>query len=166
MHKVIKGTQQLDNDPWIVVSQETTDFAQAQALGEQLLLPLTLWLEDAKEYIDNPKIGVWLKSDEEPEALLPYLTQLQLIAIDFPVFTDGRGYSQARRLRLNFDYKNELRAIGDVLRDQMQFYRRCGFDSFALREDADVTHSIEGLEDFSVFYQDADDNYKPPFARH
>jgi uncharacterized protein (DUF934 family) len=78
---------------------------------------------------------VWLGPDDDVAPLLPWLATLPLIAIRFPVFTDGRGYSLARLLRGRHGYAGELRAVGDVLRDQLYFLQRCGFDSFALRAD-------------------------------
>lgn len=166
MQKLVKNSALLDNDPWCVVDKSCNDLQTALSQGEQLLLPLKLWLEQAETVATNKNIGVWLDSDEDADALSAYCEDLEIIAINFPVFSDGRGYSQARRLRLNYGYKKELRAIGDVLRDQMQFYQRCGFDSFALREDINAEQAIAGLNDFDIHYQDAADNYVPPFARH
>ena len=117
------------------------------------------------ELSSKADIGVWLDSDESPEALADHCDSLKLIAINFPVFSDGRGYSYAQILRNTYSYMGELRAIGDVLRDQMFFYQRVGFDSFALREDRDASVALKGLQDFSNPYQAAQDNPTPLFRR-
>jgi len=93
------------------------------------------------------------------------LAHFQVIALNFPSFTDGRHYSSARLLRERYGYKGEIRAIGDVLRDQLFYMRRCGFDAFAIRADRDPVDALEGLKDFSVTYQAAADDERPLFRR-
>ena len=83
---------------------------------------------------------------------------LPLIAVDFPVFSDGRGYSAARLLRERYGFQGELRAIGDVLRDQLYYLAHCGFNAFAVRADRDIEDAFRGLSDFS-------DNYQATWAR-
>jgi len=85
--------------------------------------------------------------------------------VSFPVFTDGRGYSIARLLRDRHGWTGELRAVGDVLRDQLFALARCGFDSFALRAGQDVQASLAAFGDFSVRYQSATDEPMPLFRR-
>jgi uncharacterized protein (DUF934 family) len=92
---------------------------------------------------------VWLGPDDDVAPLLPWLATLPLIAIRFPVFTDGRGYSLARLLRGRHGYAGELRAVGDVLRDQLYFLQRCGFDSFALRADQPPEEALAAFHDYS-----------------
>ncbi len=101
----------------------------------------------------HPDSGVCLQPDDDFDALLPDLPRLALIAVNFPVFTDGRGYSIARLLRERHGYRGELRAIGDVLRDQLYFLHRCGFDAFALRADQDAEQALQAFGDYSVSYQ-------------
>jgi sulfite reductase (NADPH) hemoprotein beta-component len=91
----------------------------------------------------------------EPQDFADALGIVRLIAIHFPVFSDGRGYSLARILREQMGYKGELRAIGDVLRDQLFLMRRCGFDSFEMRADRNAADALPGLTDFSFAYQRA-----------
>jgi uncharacterized protein (DUF934 family) len=118
------------------------------------LVPLARWLEWREVgHVPHPGIGVRLEPDDDFEVLLPNLDSLTLIAVNFPVFTDGRGYSVARLLRGRYGYRGELRAVGDVLRDQLYFMRRCGFDAFALRADQDVELALRAFEDYSVSYQ-------------
>ena len=90
---------------------------------------------------------------------------MPLIALDFPVFTDGRHFSSARLLRERFGYKGEVRAIGDVLRDQLFFMQRCGFDAMAVRADCDAEDALLGLSGFSVVYQTSVEQPQPLFRR-
>ncbi len=106
------------------------------------ILPLVDWLACP----EHP--AVWLAPDDSPDALLPQLDRLTLIAIHFPVFTDGRGYSLARLLRQRHGYLGELRAVGDVLRDQLYFLHACGFDAFRLRTDQSPAEAVAGLADY------------------
>ena len=99
--------------------------------------------------LDAACTGVWLGPDDDVAPLLPWLATLPLIAIRFPVFTDGRGYSLARLLRGRHGYAGELRAVGDVLRDQLYFLQRCGFDSFALRADQPPEEALAAFHDYS-----------------
>ena len=110
-------------------------------------------------------MGVWLDSDEEAEEIGEDVDNFQVIALNFPAFTDGRSYSNARLLRDRYRYTGELRAIGDVLRDQLFYLHRCGFDAFAIRADKDPYEALEGLKDFSVTYQASTDEPQPLFRR-
>jgi uncharacterized protein (DUF934 family) len=110
------------------------------------------------------KLGVVLKSDELPEQIQG-LERLPLVAIDFPKFGDGRGYSSARLLRDRFGYKGELRAVGEVLRDQLFYMHRVGIDSFALKAGKDIEGALSAFDDFSVAYQAAADDPRPLFRR-
>jgi uncharacterized protein (DUF934 family) len=110
------------------------------------------------------ELGVVLHSDELPEQI-QHLDRLPLIAIDFPKFGDGRGYTSARLLRQRFGYTGELRAVGDVLRDQLFYMARCGIDSFALKAGKDIEGALAAFDDFSVAYQAAADDPRPLFRR-
>ncbi len=164
MSKLVKD-QQLVNDQWQLVEKDSTIDLDSIADSDFLLLPLGKWLSSADDFSQKKNIGVWLDSDEAPEPLAGFCKSIPLIAINFPVFSDGRGYSYARTLREHYHYEGELRAIGDILRDQMHFYQRCGFSSFAIRDDRDSSSAIEGLNDFSVSYQAAYDTPTPLFRR-
>ena len=120
----------------------------------KLIVPLHLWEARREELLARGEpLGIWLDSSEHPEAVGDALPHLQLIAINFPVFSDGRGYSYARLLREKYGFTGELRAIGDVLRDQLFLMRRCGFDSFEIRADRDAADALAGLGDFTHVYQ-------------
>jgi uncharacterized protein (DUF934 family) len=130
-----------------------------------VIVTLATW----KEWLATPrdragKLGLVLHSDELPEEI-PELERLPLIAIDFPKFVDGRGYSSARLLRERRGYKGELRAVGDVLRDQLFYMARCGIDSFALKAGKDIEGALAAFNDFSIAYQAAADDPRPLFRR-
>jgi uncharacterized protein (DUF934 family) len=105
----------------------------------------------------NGKLGLRLPNDATPEEIAPDLDRLDLIVLSFPKFTDGRAYSQARLLRDRYGYKGELRASGDVLRDQLLFMRRCGFNTFVVGERAVAEEWGKAFGEFDVFYQNAAD---------
>ncbi|MBL0231488.1 MAG: DUF934 domain-containing protein [Moraxellaceae bacterium] len=106
-----------------------------------------------------------LKPDQHPEAIIESLTQLDIIALDFPAFADGRGYSYAVLLRQRYGFTGELRATGDVFKDNLFYLKRCGFNSFAVRADKDLQVSLQGLTDFSEVYQASIDQNQPLYRR-
>lgn len=169
MPKLIKKDQIVD-DPWQLlklVEGQTPESIEAMALpAGPVLLPLPVWLARRDEILARPALhGVWLESSEGPEGIAGDLDQLAVIGINFPKFTDGRGYSTARLLRERYSYRGEIRAIGDVLQDQLYFMKRCGIDAYALREDKDFEAALAGLRDFSEAYQAAVDQPQPLFRR-
>lgn len=111
------------------------------------------------------KIGVRLASNEEAHLVEPYLAEVALVAIEFPNFKDGRGYTTARLLRDRYGYKGEIRAVGDVLRDQLRAMRRCGFDAYELKAGKDIQGALQAFGEFSESYQGAADDPRPLFRR-
>lgn len=160
MPKLIKQSVIVEN-VWQVLDPDFEGSIENQAV----LIPLVRFLEEPSLVIGNAQTGVWINSDENPEDLEPFIEQLALIAINFPKFVDGRGYSYARILRDRFNYQGELRAIGDVLHDQLFYLKRCGFDSFAVREDKDIEIAKTGLDVFTESYQAATVQSEPLFRR-
>ena len=132
----------------------------------RVIVPLTVWLDQQAGLAARGDIGVWLAGNEDPAELRPSLASLSLIAVDFPKFTDGRGYSIAYLLRSRLAYRGELRAIGDVLPDQLYYMKRVGFDAFAVRADKDIRQALRGLRPFTDAYQGSWDNAVPAFRRH
>jgi uncharacterized protein (DUF934 family) len=131
-----------------------------------LIVPLKLWRLRREDLLDRRgRSGVWLAADDDPAALAGDLDRLALVAVHFPKFSDGRGFSTARLLRERYGFKGELRAVGDVLRDQLLFLARCGFDAFALRADQDVGSALAAFADLSEAYQGAVDQPLPLFRR-
>ena len=96
---------------------------------------------------------VVLEPSDDPRAIADKLPGLKVVAVNFPKYADGRGYSIGRLLRERYGYKGELRAVGVVARDHLQLLAQCGFDSFQLREGEDAEEALAGLGDFSESYQ-------------
>ncbi len=96
---------------------------------------------------------VRLEPGDDPAAIADRLARVAWVEVNFPKFGDGRGYTIARLLRERYGYRGELRAIGQVARDNLYFLERCGFDSFLLRDGEDPQEALRGFEDFSVSYQ-------------
>jgi uncharacterized protein (DUF934 family) len=140
--------------------------AEVEIPAGPVVVPLALWLERHAELIARGEVGVWLAGSDDPSPIVRWLPELPLVAVDFPKFTDGRGYSVAYLLRSRFGYRGELRAIGDVLPDQLFFMRRVGFDAFAVRPEKDVRQALHFLQPFSDAYQGSWDNAVPAFRRH
>ncbi len=160
--KLIKNTSVVLDDQWQLVDKEQATIPA----GDNLVLPFVLWQKHEQEISTRNDVGVWFDSDELPFAdIAAKLQALPLIAVSFPVFSDGRGFSIARLLRERFGYKNELRAIGHVLRDQLCFMRRCGFNSFVLQAHVDAQAALSSLNEFTEFYQTAVDQPLPLFRR-
>ena len=166
MPKLIKNGQIVD-DPRSVVKLAEGESAESIALpATPALLPLAVWLARRDEILTSGiPHGVWLDADEGPEAIASDLEHFAVIGVNFPKFTDGRSYSTARLLRERYGFQGEIRAVGDVLQDQLYFMKRCGIDAYALREDKDLTAALASLNDFSESYQAAADQPQPLFRR-
>jgi uncharacterized protein (DUF934 family) len=111
-------------------------------------------------------IGVVLPNDVELEALGSDYQAWSLVLVSFPKFTDGRGYSLARLLRGRLGYDGELRAVGDIMRDQLYYLERCGFDAFTLKPGKDPVDALNGFTEFTVQYQPSSDEPLPLWRRH
>jgi uncharacterized protein (DUF934 family) len=111
------------------------------------------------------RVGVRLHPADDIDALLPELLALPLLAVEFPRFTDGRGYSLGRLLRDRHGYRGELRAVGNVLRDQLFYMHRCGFDAFELQPGKSIQEALDAFGELSVRYQAAVDEPRPLFRR-
>ncbi len=162
---IIKNGNVVDDD-WNVLrlSADETPEGVAVAAGK-VIVPLKVWQAQRNSLQKRADIGVWLGSSERAEDIQNDVAAFRVIAVDFPKFADGRGYSIAYQLRNRMGYRGELRAIGDVLRDQLFYMQRVGFDSFATRQDKDIHEAQKGLRDFSISYQASTDNTSPLFRR-
>lgn len=158
--RVIKNGRVLE-DNW----QRIAEPDPGQPLPEgDLIVPLDYWRNN-RELLSqrNGRIAVCLNGDDSLDDFSASLEQFELVALEFPKFTDGRSYSHARLLRDRFGYRGEIRALGEVLRDQLFFMQRCGIDSYQVREDKDAEDALKGLSDFSVKYQTAADGAPPVY---
>ena len=96
-----------------------------------MIVPLAVWRSQRDALLDRAGgLGVWLDANDDPALIAGDLGHFAVIAVNFPQFTDGRGYSIGRLLRERYGWRGELRAVGDVLRDQLFYLTRCGFDAF------------------------------------
>ena len=155
------------NDDWSVLRLQADDSAENVKIDDgKIIVPLKVWQAQQAALRRRASLGVWLACDETLDALQGDLGHFDVIAIDFPIFTDGRGYSLAYNLRVRLGYRGELRAIGDVLRDQMFYLQRVGFDAFTPRSDRDIHEALAGLSDFSERYQGSWDQPLPLYRRN
>ncbi|MDR5731279.1 DUF934 domain-containing protein [Caballeronia sp. LZ025] len=169
MTLIIKNRAVVEDDFTVIRAAEDGALPAADALpAGKVIVPFALWKEH-KDAIaasrSKDELGVWLAPDDEPADIAPDFDKIAVIAVDFPVFRDGRGFSIGRLLRERYDWKGELRAIGDVLRDQVFFHHRCGFDAFAVRADKDINDALNAFNEFTELYQGANDNPEPLFRR-
>lgn len=165
MREIIKD-KAIVADDWTVLRLNEGDTPEAIAVpAGKVIVPLEVWQTQRAALQNRSDIGVWIASDERPEELKGDVAEFPVIAVDFPKFSDGRGYSIAYNLRARLGYTGELRAIGDVLRDQLFYMQRVGFNAFATRPDRNIHDALKGLTDFSETYQTSWDQKVPLFRR-
>ena len=154
------------SDPWQLL--ESTADGQAPAIpgAGDLIVPAALWRaeRDALRFRAG-RIGVWLRPDEDPASIAEDLPLFGVVAVEFPKIADGRGYTSGRLLRERYGYRGELRAIGDVQRDQLYFLWQCGFNAFALRPGEDPEQALAAFGELSEAYQSSVERPLPLFRR-
>lgn len=128
----------------------------AELPEDERIVPLAQWHGEA---------GVLLGTADDPASIAGELEKISTVAIEFPQFTDGRGYTIARLLRERYGFKGEIRAIGEVLRDNLFYLSRCGFDSFVPSDQSKMEEALKGLADFSDGYQASVERPQPLFRR-
>lgn len=156
--RVIKDNSIVE-DNWQRIDQIDDD----QSLPDgDVIVPFSYWQANRETLSNrNSGLGICINGDVETEEVARDLDHFSLIALEFPKFNDGRSYSHARLLRDRYGFKGELRAVGDVLRDQLFFMKRCGIDSFELRKDKDIEDALNAFSEYSVRYQPAADATEP-----
>jgi uncharacterized protein (DUF934 family) len=165
MREIIKNRTVVADD-WNVLRLNEGEAAESiEVPAGKVIVPLTVWKAQREKLQGRAELGVWIASSERAEDLKGELDNFEVIAVDFPKFMDGRGYSIAYNLRARLGYTGELRAIGDVLRDQLFYMQRVGFDAFAVRADKNIHDALKGLTDFSETYQSSWDQKNPLFRR-
>ncbi|NKB31663.1 MAG: DUF934 domain-containing protein [Pseudomonadales bacterium] len=165
MPKLIKNGE-ITQDIWTVLSEASGPEILRAVPGKNFIVPLEFWKlyrEELEEY--DGDISIWLDSDENVNDIDSDLSQFPLIALNFPVFSDGRSYTNARELREIMGFDGEVRAIGDVLRDQLFYMARCGFDAFQIRYDQDSEACLAAFTDFEIGYQSSIVEPVPLFRR-
>ena len=184
MPRLIDTTATVLPNPWQLVPRvnviTTPGTEPPQTVTEPVTLPMALalpathllvnaalWLEHRDALLQSGKhIAVWLDSDQAASLIAADLPKLELVALNFPGFMDGRSYSTAVVLRRHYGYKGEIRAIGDVLRDQLFFMKRCGFTTFDLRDSVKLEDAQRAFKDFSGSYASTIEEPQPLFRRH
>lgn len=161
MTKLIKFGLVVEDD-WNLIDREHA----GELPAGKIIVPLSFW----KDGRANPgktveSMGIWIDVDEDVEELGSQASEFALVAVNFPTFMDGRGFSTARLLRERYGYQGEIRAVGNVIRDQLFYMKRCGFDAFQLREGTDLDEALASLRDFDVTYQTSVDRPVPLFRQ-
>lgn len=145
------------DDPWTHVGDD-----QDLAPGVPAIVSLDRWRRERVSLIvRNTPIGVRLGAGDAPEEIAADLHRFDVVALDFPTFRDGRAYSSARLLRERFGYEGEIRAVGNVLRDQFAFMARCGFDAVEAEKPEDAADWGVASGEITVVYQAAADGRRP-----
>jgi uncharacterized protein (DUF934 family) len=162
--RIIRG-RRVENDLWQTLEIAATEPVAALP-GGPVLVPLVFWKAHRAELLARrDPTGVWLAPDSEPEDLAQDIDNLTVIAVQFPKWGDGRGYSIGTLLRSRLGYRRELRAFGDLGRDHLFMLARCGFDVFKLGARHDPEKALDAFNDFSVRYQASVDEPLPLFRR-
>ncbi len=165
MPKLIKDGAIVE-DSWTLLAKPEGEAASVEVPAGQVIVPLGVWLTQKARLQTRQDIGVWLDSDETASQLGDDARALPLVAVNFPVFMDGRSFSTARLLRERYGFTGELRAVGNFIRDQLCYLRRCGVNAFAFtREDMNLEDALKSLGDFSEYYQASVDQPLPLFRR-
>jgi len=163
---VIIKNRSVVTDPWLRLELNADGSLPPVPPAGDIIAPLAMWHGQREALLARPgRLGVWLNSDEEPAVIAGDLKLFGVVGVNFPKFGDGRGYSIARLLRERYGWKGELRAVGDIFRDQLFFLSSCGFDAFALREGEDPQEALAAFGDFSEAYQSSVERPLPLFRR-
>ncbi len=162
MAQIIRN-RRVEEDSWQALGVQAGEEVSRLPDGP-VLVPLAIWKARRDELLARGEVGVWLKPEDDPEELADDLARLGVIAVHFPKFGDGRGYSTAVMLRRR-GYRGELRAFGDVGRDQLAFLARVGFDAFRLADHRDPQAALASLDEFTLHYQGSVDDPAPLFRK-
>ena len=159
----------VENDVWKTLGVDPTEDLSTLPAGP-IIVPFKFVAQHVEELITRKDpIGLWLAPDDDPADLQPaacrLLPRLSCLAVYFPKFGDGRGYSTGALLRTRYGWKGELRAFGDIGRDHLFNLARCGFDAFRLPPQRDPHDAIAAFNDFSLRYQGSVDDPEPLFRK-
>jgi uncharacterized protein (DUF934 family) len=150
------NTPVIARDEWTIILDEDDAIRRVQTRGDALrgvVLPVHVYLDALGQHASALReTGAWIAPDADFELWAHELHHAPIVAVDFPSFRDGRGLSIGVILRTRYGYRGELRAIGDVLRDQLEYMRRCGFNEFAVRGDKSLDEALTGFSEITVRY--------------
>ncbi|EIK43847.1 hypothetical protein O59_002928 [Cellvibrio sp. BR] len=165
MQKLIKDGQIVENT-WRLIAKTEGDAAAVEVPAGQVIIPVAVWNAQKDTLQNRTDIGVWLDSDEGAELIGADANRFAVIAVNFPLFMDGRAFSTARLLRERYGFTGELRAVGNFMRDQLCYLRRCGVNAFAFADaEANLEEAVKSLSDLQEYYQAAVDQPLPLFRR-
>lgn len=165
MPKLIKDGVVVPNE-WALLDKSEAEAASVEVPAGKVIVPLNVWLAQKEKLQQRTDIGVWLDSEELASELGNDAKTLPLVAVHFPLFMDGRGFSTARLLRERYGLTGELRAIGYYLRDQLCYLKRCGVNAFEFtHNEISLEDALESLNDFTEYYQSSVDQPLPLFRR-
>ncbi len=163
--RLIRAGRVVADDFVTVAMAEGSDPGAVELPAGPVIVPRALWRARREELLSRgTPVGVQLSPTDVPAELGDDLARLAVVAIHFPRFVDGRGYSIAYQLRRRLGFRGELRAVGDVQRDQLFYLSRSGFDAFLLKEGRDAHAALAALHDFAATYQSAADGRAPRFG--
>lgn len=161
--KQIISNRRIVNDDWRTLDAQD-DIGQLPA--GKWILPLSLWREHGAMLSRRGEpLAILLDPEDEPDEIAADLPRLAMVVLQFPGFRDGRAYSQARRLRLHHGYTGEIRACGEVLRDQLMYMERVGFTSFDLAPGQGLENALNAFDEITVKYQGSSDEPLPLYRR-
>jgi uncharacterized protein (DUF934 family) len=165
MQKIIKDGAIVADD-WVRLSLNEDGTVSNVPQDGDVIVPLAAWLADAARWqARQGRTAVWLAPDDDPALLAATLGRLALVAVDFPAFADGRGYSIGRLLRERYNYRGELRALGDVGQDQLHYLWQVGFNAFEIKPTQNIELALQALARFSDRYQSTFREPEPLFRR-
>lgn len=165
MPKLIKDGAIVENT-WAFIAKPEGDAAEVAVPAGQVIVPLSVWIAQKTQLQTRKDVGVWLDSDETADVIGEEANNFAVIGVNFPLFMDGRAFSTARLLRERYGFTGELRAVGNFIRDQLCYLRRCGVNAFAFANpETDLDVAVKSLNDFSEYYQASVDQPLPLFRR-
>lgn len=165
MPKLIKDGSIIENE-WTLIAKPEGGVATLEVPAGQVIIPVGTWLAQKETLQARTDIGVWLDSDDNVELIGADANRFPVIGVNFPLFMDGRSFSTARLLRERYGFAGELRAVGNFIRDQLCYLRRCGVNAFAFSNpDINLEEAVKSLQDFQEYYQASVDQPLPLFRR-
>ncbi|MFT4607620.1 MAG: hypothetical protein ACI9V8_001216 [Urechidicola sp.] len=149
---IVINNHQVIDDEWVDLTSECNSLSLE--VGSKVIVSLDRLKKEFDQLkTKSQELSVMLSETDSVEDILPFLNDLQMVVLQFKVFADGRAFSQSKLLRDRHSYKGQIRAVGDVIRDQLSFMQRCGFSQFQLAETEDVNQAIHAFSDISNSYQ-------------
>ena len=163
--QIIKNRQIIE-DQWQHIPDAAEGVEAAPLPAGNIIVPLALWQTDRERLLEREGLlGIRLNGDQDIADMSADLSHFAVIALEFPSFRDGRSYSMASALRQHYGYTGELRAVGNVLRDQLGYMARAGFDAFEIDPAQKIEDALNAFDEISVKYQGSSDEPLPLYRR-